>query len=173
VRLAGSGPWYLRDTLQGGGTGPTASADIDDVRSIRLRAGQTIQAELRGSPGQAIGAALFTPGTTDVLGRLDRIAASSGRPDANGVARLTYTVPEDGDWLLDVYAQGLESDAPASGAYSLAVSVSDPASERAVIVLTPKPPRRDGKPGGRGRTRPRLVFEAPEPAPRRVAFGKW
>jgi hypothetical protein len=119
VPLAGQGPWLVHDTLQGGGTGPAATADLDDVRRVHLVAGQTIRVELRGPPNLALGAALFTPGTTDVLSRLDRIVASSGRPDARGVARLAYTVRTTGDWLLDVYAQGMETDAPASGPYTL------------------------------------------------------
>ncbi|HKE98436.1 MAG TPA: S8 family serine peptidase [Actinomycetes bacterium] len=125
----GSTPWRRSDSLQGGGAGPIANEDVDDVWSLNLRKGDKLSAELRG--GRSFGLALYSPETTDVLGQWDLIL-KEGDQTADGL-KLAFTAEADGTYLLDAYALGLESGSPGSGSYTLTVSLAPGGGQAAPV----------------------------------------
>jgi hypothetical protein len=126
VTLLGAGlnPGHRADALQGGGAGDPADDDLDDVFKVRLEPGDSIRLALRPQAGKPIGVALFSPGTVDVLGELDRIVAQSGTIGPDGVATLTHKATTSGNYLVDVYTVGLESGTPGKGTYDLDTTIS-------------------------------------------------
>jgi flagellar hook assembly protein FlgD len=124
------------DALQGGGRGTSASTDVDDVWSVTLGKGDQIRATLRPPKGESLRMALYSPGTTDVWGQWDHIVAQPGAAAADGSLTLTYTADQDGAYLVDTYALGADSGAPAAGAYTLSVSVTPPAGQAGPVTVT-------------------------------------
>ncbi|MDZ4178341.1 MAG: cell wall-binding repeat-containing protein [Coriobacteriia bacterium] len=88
--------------------------DRDDVYSVYLRAGQTINTSLTGAPGTDFDMALYAPGTTTIVdGTSVAVAQSSEYPD-----QLSYTAQNAGTYYLRVYSYS------GSGAYTLTYSLS-------------------------------------------------
>ena len=143
VPLSGSGDdaWRRLDGLQSGGDGTTADDDVDDVYAVVLRAGDVLDAAVTPIDGDRLGVVLYDVDTTDVFGEAGRIVACGGGEDYGcPTARLGFTAPASGTYLLDVYAAA----GPTEGDYWLSWTVRNRAGLPVTVPVPACSPNGDG-----------------------------
>jgi len=144
VALSGAGDeaWRRVDAVQAGSDDDPADDDVDDVYAVVLAAGDTLDAAIARLAGDQVAAVLYTPGTTDVLGQLDRIVACGGGPAVGcSTTGLHFTATAGGTYLLDVYAAG---GSPTPGDYRLTWTVRNRAGLPLAVTVAACSPNGDG-----------------------------
>lgn len=109
VPLSGSGDaaWTQAGTLVGS---ESANDDADDVYSVFLGAGDTLDVGIfRPAGAQLPVALLFAPGTTDVLSQFDQVVdCTDADPSPDCPSSLHYRAPVSGTYLVDVFTVGTD-----------------------------------------------------------------
>ena len=132
VPLSGSGDaaWNQAGTLVGS---ESANDDADDVYSVFLSAGDTLDVGIFREAGADLPVALlFAPGTTDVLSQFDQVVAcTDADPSPDCPSSLHFRAPVSGTYLVDVFTVGTDStpyhttwSATGSSALPIAVAVA-------------------------------------------------
>jgi hypothetical protein len=93
-------------------------SNTDDVYSVYLDAGQTIDVSMGADPDTTFYVDLYAPGTTTVVDNSDFVdCAGAGTYDVPG--SFSYSAPTSGTYYVDAYA------ASGSGAYTIDYSLGD------------------------------------------------
>jgi hypothetical protein len=130
VPLSGSGDaaWTQAGTLIGS---QSAADDADDVYSVFLSAGDTLDAGIFRPAGADLPVALlFAPGTTDILSQFNQVVAcTDADPSPDCPSSLHYRAEVSGTYLVDVFSVSVADPNPyhltwaASGSSGLPISV--------------------------------------------------
>src|SRR5206468_11056878 len=131
VPLSGSGDaaWTQAGTLIGS---QSADDDADDVYSVFLSAGDTLDVGLFRPSGAVLPVALlYAPGTEDVLSQFDQVVAcTDADPSPDCPSSLHYRAEVSGTYLVDLFSVSVADPNPyhltwaAAGSSPLPISVA-------------------------------------------------